>query len=136
MRPGRSPNTPSVRRFRPIMPFIHKLGPPAFRRRIIDFVPGTALKRMRDISDEIQFHARHIYESKKRAIREGDAAVTQQIGEGKDIMSRLSKYAMLGRRPVNNDLTSLLVQANMSANEEDKLPEDELLGQMAYAFLS
>ena len=23
------------------------------------------------------------------------------------------------------------VQANMSANEEDKLPEDELLGQMA-----
>ena len=31
----------------------------------------------------------------------------------------------------STDVTSILVQANMSANEEDKLPEDELLGQMA-----
>ena len=51
---------------------------------------------MRDISDEIQFHARHIYETKKRAMREGDAAVMHQIGEGKDIMSKLSTYEGLG----------------------------------------
>ncbi|EPS93813.1 hypothetical protein FOMPIDRAFT_1055630 [Fomitopsis schrenkii] len=106
------PNSPNLRLFRPFMPFVHKLGPPAFRRKMIDFIPSPGLKRARDISDEIQFHSRHIYEAKKRAMREGDAAVTQQIGEGKDIMSKL-------------------MQANMSANEEDKLPEDELLGQMS-----
>ncbi|KAI0721447.1 cytochrome P450 [Fomitopsis betulina] len=106
------PNAPKLRLFRVIVPFVHKLGPPAFRRRMIDFIPSAGLKRMRDISDEIQSHARHIYETKKRAMREGDAVVTQQIGEGKDIMSKL-------------------MQANMSANEEDRLPEEELLGQMA-----
>ncbi|EPS93818.1 hypothetical protein FOMPIDRAFT_1135460 [Fomitopsis schrenkii] len=106
------PNAPNLRLFRIIVPFVHKLGPPAFRRRMIDFIPSAGLKRMRDISDEIQSHARHIYETKKRAMREGDAVVTQQIGEGKDIMSKL-------------------MQANMSANEEDRLPEEELLGQMA-----
>ena len=74
------------------MPFIHKLGPPAFRRKMIEFIPSPGLKRARDISDEIQFHSRHIYETKKRAMREGDAAVTQQIGEGRDIMSKLSTY--------------------------------------------
>ena len=30
------------------------------------------------------------------------------------------------------DVPLCTVQANMSANEEDKLPEDEILGQMAY----
>ncbi|EPS94814.1 hypothetical protein FOMPIDRAFT_1026052 [Fomitopsis schrenkii] len=106
------PNAPNLRLFRPFLPFIHKLGPPAFRRKMIDFIPSPGLKRARDISDEIQSHSRLIYETKKRAMREGDAAVTQQIGEGKDIMSKL-------------------MQANMSANDEDKLPEDELLGQMS-----
>ena len=88
-----SPNALSLRLFRPLMPFIHKLGPPAFRRKLIDILPHAGLKRMRDISDEIQYHSRHIYETKKRAMREGDAAVMQQIGEGKDIMSKLSMYA-------------------------------------------
>ena len=92
--------------FRPIMPFVHKLGPPAFRRRLIDFIPSPALKRMRDISDEIQSHARHIYETKKRAMREGDAAVMQQIGEGRDIMSKLSAYGS-GRVICEIDVSSL-----------------------------
>lgn len=75
------------------MPFIHKLGPPSFRRKMIDIIPHAGLKRMRDISDEIQYHSRHIYETKMRAMRDGDAAVTKQIGEGKDIMSKLSEYS-------------------------------------------
>ena len=88
-----SPNGPSLGVIRLIMPFVHKLGPPAFRRKMIDVLPHAGLKRMRDISDEIQYHSRHIYEAKKQAMRNGDAAVMQQIGEGKDIMSKLSMYA-------------------------------------------
>ena len=30
----------------------------------------------------------------------------------------------------------MVVRANMAASEEDRLPEDELLGQMKYVFLS
>ena len=74
------------------MPYVHRLGPPAFRRKLIDILPIPGLKRARDISDEIQFHSQHIYETKKRAMREGDAVVMQQIGEGKDIMSKLRTY--------------------------------------------
>lgn len=56
---------------------------------MLDLIPSLALKHARDVSDETQSHSRHIYEKKMRA---GDAAVTQQIGEGKDIMSRLSSF--------------------------------------------
>ena len=84
-----SPNSAGVRPFRFIMPYVVHLGTPAFRRKLIDLIPNAALKRARDISDEIQRHARHIYETKKRALLEGDEAVVEQIGEGKDILSRL-----------------------------------------------
>ena len=88
-----SPNSAGVRPFRFIMPYVVNLGSPAFRRKLIDLIPNVALKRARDISDEIQRHARHIYETKKRALLEGDEAVVEQIGEGKDILSRLRTLA-------------------------------------------
>ena len=90
-----SPNSAGVRPFRFIMPYVAHLGSAAFRRKLIDLIPNAALKRARDISDEIQRHARHIYETKKRALFEGDEAVVQQIGEGKDILSRLRALFML-----------------------------------------
>ncbi|KAH9929175.1 cytochrome P450 [Fomitopsis serialis] len=106
------PTTFPLRLFRPLLPLATKIGSPAFQRKMIDLIPSAKLRRAKQISDEIQNHSRIIFEEKKRAMREGDEAVTHQIGEGKDIMSKL-------------------MQANMSASEEDKLPEDELLGQMA-----
>ncbi|KAG5733846.1 Cytochrome P450 3A9, partial [Termitomyces sp. T112] len=53
---------------------------------------------------------------KKKALKEGDEALAKQIGQAKDIMS-------------------ILMKANMNASEEDKLPDKEVLGQMAtFAF--
>ncbi|TFY57863.1 hypothetical protein EVJ58_g6767 [Rhodofomes roseus] len=101
-----------LRLIRPLLPIVMKLGSPALQHKLVDLIPNKHVRRAKQISDEIQKHSRHIYEEKKRAMREGDEAVMHQIGEGKDIMSKL-------------------MQANMSASEEDKLPEDELLGQMA-----
>ncbi|KAH9929191.1 cytochrome P450 [Fomitopsis serialis] len=101
-----------LRLVRPLLPLATKIGPPALQRKLIDLIPNVQLKRAKQISDEIQNHSRRIFEEKKRAMREGDEAVTHQIGEGKDVMSKL-------------------MQANTNASEEDKLPEDELLGQMA-----
>ncbi|EPT02236.1 hypothetical protein FOMPIDRAFT_1022896 [Fomitopsis schrenkii] len=101
-----------LRLFRPLLPLALKFGTPALQRKLLALMPSKRLQRAKQIADEIEKHARHIFEQKKRAMREGDDAVTHQIGEGKDIMSKL-------------------MQANMSANDEDKLPEDELLGQVA-----
>ncbi|KAI0723656.1 cytochrome P450 [Fomitopsis betulina] len=99
--------------FRPLFPPALKIGSPTLWRRLLDFIPHAGVQHVRRIADGIDTHSRHIYETRKRAMREGDEAVMHQIGEGKDIMSKL-------------------MQANMAANEADKLPEDELLGQMAY----
>ncbi|KZT66921.1 cytochrome P450 [Daedalea quercina L-15889] len=97
---------------RPLIPLAMRIGTPALQRRLVAHIPNKRIRRAKQISDEIESHSRHIFEEKKRAMREGDAAVMHQIGEGKDIMSKL-------------------MQANMNANNEDKLPEDELLGQMS-----
>ncbi|EPS98331.1 hypothetical protein FOMPIDRAFT_1024655, partial [Fomitopsis schrenkii] len=107
------PSSPSLfplHLVRPLLPLALKFGTPALQRKLLALIPSKRLQRGKQIADEIEKHARHILEQKKRAMREGDDAVTHQIGEGKDIMSKL-------------------MLANMGANDEDKLPEDELLGQ-------
>ena len=71
-----------------------KLGSPALRRRLLNLVPHAGVQQIRRIADEIDEYSRHIFEEKKRAMREGDAAVVHQIGEGKDIMSKLSKSTL------------------------------------------
>ena len=39
-----------------------------------------------------------VFEAKKKALEEGDEAVTQQIGQGKDFMSILSAYSCSERK--------------------------------------
>ena len=68
-----------------------KLGTPKFRRFILDIIPWKTLHQLRDISDVIHNTAVEIINSKKRALEDGDEAVARQIGQGKDILSILSK---------------------------------------------
>ena len=70
----------------------------ALRRRLLNLVPHAGVQQIRRIADEIDEYSRHIFEEKKRAMREGDAAVVHQIGEGKDIMSKLSACVQSGAR--------------------------------------
>ena len=67
-----------------------KLGPPKFRRFLVDLLPFKSVRRLRDIVDLMYKTSVEIFEEKKRALREGDEAVANQIGGGKDIMSILS----------------------------------------------
>jgi len=61
----------------------------------------------------ITFTSQDILEQKKDAIRSGDISVlANQTGQGHDIMS-------------------ILLKANATADEKDKLPEHEVLGQMS-----
>ena len=74
-----------------LTPLLVKIGSPKFRRFIIDLIPWKTLHQIRDISDIIHNTAVEIINSKKRALEDGDEAVERQIGQGKDILSILSR---------------------------------------------
>jgi hypothetical protein len=61
----------------------------------MNILPWKNLHEMRDIVDILTTTAIEIFEEKKKALEEGDEAVTQQIGNGNDIMSILSAYRLL-----------------------------------------
>ncbi|KAF8957107.1 cytochrome P450 [Flammula alnicola] len=91
---------------------LSRIGPPEFRRFVIDILPWKNLRELRDIVDVLYNTSVENFESKKKALAEGDEALANQIGQGKDIMS-------------------ILMRANMTASKEESLTRDELLGQMA-----
>ena len=70
-----------------------------------------------------------IYNDKKEKLKQGDDVVVKQIGKGKDIMSVLREYKKLIEN-IFGMTFSRTVRANMSASEMDRLPDNELLGQM------
>ena len=77
------------------LPISLKIGTPKFRRFIMDILPWKNLHAMRDIVDTLHNVSVEIFGAKKKAPEEGDETVTQQIGQGKDIMSILSAYRLL-----------------------------------------
>ncbi|KDR76226.1 hypothetical protein GALMADRAFT_67812 [Galerina marginata CBS 339.88] len=94
-----------------LLPLVTKIGTPGFRRFLVDHLPFKRIKQLRDITDTLHKTSVEIFNSKRKAIQEGDAAVTAQIGRGKDIIS-------------------ILMKANMQASEDERLSEEELIGQI------
>ena len=78
------------RRFLPYLPDSDK----GLQRAIADAIPHQGLHKLNSIVDTLNRRSIEIYEAKKRALEEGDEAVTKQIGEGRDIMSILSVYML------------------------------------------
>jgi hypothetical protein len=68
-----------------------RIGTPRFRRFILNLIPWKILHELRDISDVFHNTAVEIINSKKRALEDGDEAMASQIGQGKDILSLLSR---------------------------------------------
>lgn len=102
---------------RVFMPQIVKIGSPAFRRWILELTPYRRLQRLKNITDTLENTAKQILAEKKAALAEGDEALTRQVGEGKDIIS-------------------VLLKANMSASDENRIPDSELLGHMTTLIFS
>ena len=61
----------------------------------MSLLPWKSLHEMRDIVDVLTNTSVEIFEEKKKALEEGDIAVTQQIDQGNDIMSILSAYRLV-----------------------------------------
>ncbi|KAG9100943.1 cytochrome P450-dit2 [Ceratobasidium sp. 370] len=93
---------------RPIMPTLYKIGPAWFRRAIIERVPSNAVKQLLSIVDIQHQQALQIFGQKKAAlacgVRKGDCT-------GKDVIT-------------------LMLQANEKASAEDKVSEEEMIGQV------
>ncbi|KAI0676047.1 cytochrome P450 [Trametes maxima] len=102
---------------RMFVPYFRYLGPKWLRRKILEFAPIRGLQRLRYISDIMYDRANEIWDEKKRAAEVGDEAIQHSVVGGKDLMS-------------------ILLKANSAAREEDKLPEDELVGQMSTLILA
>ncbi|KAI0701721.1 cytochrome P450 [Earliella scabrosa] len=100
-----------------LLPYVANIGSPAFRRRVVEMLPSKDLRRMVEITDTLHERSVHIYNLKKDALEKGDEALKHQVGEGRDIMS-------------------ILLWENMKASEEDKLPDDELIGQVSTMILA
>lgn len=73
-----------------LLPYLVKIGSPRFRRFIVGLLPFQNVQRLRSIVDVMYNTSIEILDAKKRALEEGDDAVSRQIGKGKDIISILS----------------------------------------------
>ena len=115
------------------LPVLMKLGPPRFRRTLVNLVPSEKVRRLRVAVDTMHNTAVEILESKRRALQEGDEAMTRQIGRGKDIISILSmNHAVSVHRflILITAFSATLVKANMEASAADRLTEEEVVGQV------
>lgn len=104
-------------------PFLKNLGPSWLRRWVMKKSPVRNVRRTVQIADVLNERSLEIFLAKRAAIEAGVDT------DSKDIMSlwcmcRFLHFNCL----VCHDFT---VRANMAASGEERLPEDQLLGQMS-----
>ncbi|PIL26669.1 cytochrome P450 [Ganoderma sinense ZZ0214-1] len=106
------PTFAEVQWVRVFVPLVVKLGPPRFRRFLLDCLPIKSIQRMKAISDVMHHRSLEIYNEKKAAIERGDQETLIAVDESRDMLS-------------------ILLKENMKAADEDRLSDDELLAQMS-----
>lgn len=88
---------------RVFLPFFTSLGPPGFRRVLLNLMPSRRLHKIRDIVDAMDRTCVGIYEDRKKEVEEG--------------------YD-------RQDIMSVLLRANQAADAKDRLSDAELHGQI------
>ena len=69
---------------RQFAPFLARLGPPAFRRKLVEWTPNDAVQKVKKMADVMHETAKAILEQKRQEITDG-------VEAGKDIISVLRK---------------------------------------------
>ncbi|EPQ50340.1 cytochrome P450 [Gloeophyllum trabeum ATCC 11539] len=116
--PSSNPYTSAVRELIPTLfslslvrqfaPFLAKLGPPSLRRKLVEWTPIKSVQKVKDMSDVMYNTARSILRQKT----DGDAEDAPTSAAG------------------GKDLLRVLMKENKNALHDDKLTEDEIIGQM------
>ncbi|EIN04859.1 cytochrome P450 [Punctularia strigosozonata HHB-11173 SS5] len=94
-----------------LLPYITAVISPDFGRKLVDVLPFPTLRNVKNIVDMIDETSRMIYEQRKQTILRGDGEEYDQVANGKDIMTTL-------------------LRANLASDEKDRLPDDQMFGQM------
>ncbi|KAJ7235107.1 cytochrome P450 [Mycena haematopus] len=87
-----------------------ELGPAKLCRLLVRMVPWPKLQRLCKMVDIMDETTLEVYNAKKIALQ--DDSIFQYVGKGRDIMT-------------------ILLRANMKASLADRLPEEDVLGQMS-----
>ncbi|KAI0641314.1 cytochrome P450 [Trametes meyenii] len=106
------PATAKASGMRPYIPLFEAVVPRTWRRAVAEHLPSPVMRKLITLVDTLWRRSSEIYTQKKEALMSGDEAMKEQVGEGRDLMS-------------------LLLKVNMEATEEDKMPEEELIGQIS-----
>ncbi|KAI0329087.1 cytochrome P450 [Cubamyces sp. BRFM 1775] len=102
---------------RRIIPYLPDIKFAGIGHKIMEMFPHDGVKDLVKLSDVLWSRSTEILRQKREALEKGDESVAAQVGEGKDIMS-------------------ILLKANMEASGDDKLSEEELIGQMSTLILA
>lgn len=80
-----------------ILPWAINIGPPRFRRFLVNALPWRNLHKARDTVDFMYATSMDIFNEKKRALQDGDTTLSHEVSEGKDIISILSTLTSMLR---------------------------------------
>ena len=110
------------------IPFFSRVGTASFRKKVVENFPNARVRKLAEISEALDTTAKDILRTKRAALTAGDQAVSEQIGQGKDIMSVLRMC--FASSCAECLLSKTVVKAQMTAAAEDKMPDNELLGHI------
>ncbi|KAH9832026.1 cytochrome P450 [Rhodofomes roseus] len=107
------PNLDVNLRFQFLIPLARQIFPTWLLRVFVNTFSATSnIGRTRDNINEMFERAKEVYASKKRALAAGEAELAKQTAQGKD-------------------LVSILMQANSVADEDQRLPEEDVVSLMS-----
>ncbi|KAJ6612448.1 cytochrome P450 [Mycena sp. CBHHK59/15] len=119
--PVNNPYTNAVRELIPKMfslslvrqfaPFLVRMGPPWFRRKLVEWTPNEAVQRVKEMSDVMHETAQSILSDARKGL-------LREMQENTDMETR------------SKDVISLLLRANQNASDAEQLRDAELTGQM------
>ncbi|KAH7930153.1 cytochrome P450 [Leucogyrophana mollusca] len=111
-----APTTLRLVFLRPFVPFVMRHLSLYWRNKLMDWLPIDALKEIRRLVNIMDSASRRIFEEKKAAMAAGD--ITEDNPNS------------LRARMKGKDIMSIMLKANTSSSETDRLTDSELLGQM------
>jgi hypothetical protein len=118
-----------------VFPFTNQIKFPRLKRWIVERLPSPFVQDVKDIVDVMHETAIDICKTKQRAIEEGH----DDDGK-KDVISILSRCCSTYHNGSCHEQLLMgylsTVRANASAAEEDRLSDEEVIGQVSYVLPS
>lgn len=88
-----------------MLPYARAIVPAKLRGFLARIAPFSAARDMKLHADLVAEELKQLFDVKKHAIEEGDEAIAQQIGGGKDLMSIFGEVLLSGRSIRYSDTT-------------------------------